>query len=1551
MLSKEVMDEEGRRAEADPDLTSAQDDIELLDSGPVTGLTRQIALEELYTISTQSQNPEARRLAEQRLDADDITQEEYVAAARAVDKAQVTIARRKSVPEQLKKLNQSLTIDASGAKSAWNKLRKAAPEAALPEFDALTPSQKRDVASFVTANKDDNARRAEQGLPTGPELSMRDAQNTLKVLKRQGRASDGEGMADEVNASFNPDTMRFPLNAADFEGVADARALLSKFLQVGTEPNLQRLASVLVKSPRLGGVGVRFVERDNMSTLPASVAAKFQEGAKAIAHNTPSGVNLYFRGDLLSEDSVVHEPLHALTVAAVDRSPALQAETVALGDAIQTALDDAAAKNQDLRNLADFWSTYAKGDANEILAYATTSPSFQEILSQYAADGRPLDSVQTPNAPTLWQRLVDWLLTAVGKNPKYRQEFTDALNEYVANTNANGSAGGPITARLERILGQLLTEGDRGGILIADTRAGRTSAATAYTPPSPSALLGIDPNTESRRENRPSTITQLLDGLKEAQKVGLLTAFRTSHADKLAAYESLFNAGTDFNSPEFIVGNNMRAAENLPVLLGSFMQSGAIKKTSQGGWEAARAQGIPSPQEAMQVVQDYATREGLTFDQARSAIGRMMEGAYTEKIAKNPKKGQAQLTLPMMKLDTERNNGKTIYENEAALFRATPEAQQVQDMFSAIRTDLIDKMEASGVLDAATAKDYRDNLEYVSLDRIGQTQKATKVRSGLGAGLGKLPVLEGGTQYPVGDVIDNTLKTMGWMVSQVVRNDAIKGYYRELDIAGVARKIPSPAAKRANEVVMPPAFVNGEPVYYATNSPYFAAAVDSAPPGTGAFFQALNKASRIVRAGVTLLPPFAIKQLVDDMTRSALSGGLQNPFKVAAQTLRNFPRELYFELVGGQSQSSKDLATRGVRGAVDIDLNNPAGAIEKAMGFADPGLFTKVLDKLESAARASDMSARTAIYERTLAETGNKELAVTRAREFINFRRRGSSQFTSTLINTIPFFNAAIQGTDVLYRGLTGKGASSGLTRSRAAAQLFNRGMAIAGASALYALLMSDDEEYQKATVEEKAANVILPGGWKIPVPREYGSLFKLLPEMLVESVTRSGTKDELDTAQAVKKYLQILAVIPPIPLDPTAPGKTISALTPTALRIPIELVTDYNLRQERSITPRGEAGIESGLRSNAQTSALAKAVGEATGASPVKVDYFLNSLFATNAALVTSVVDSVLNPNKLNAPLDRDYGVFGELGPAGKVAKALTLGNVFKRNPEGRQPAEEFYPYADKVLTAKRTYDELARKALTMEDAIKAEEYQKKNIDLLSAYDFVQTSLGQLKRINQDIDTIQRMPDTPEFTREDRTRVYDELVKTRNAIMLDTRPVKNYIDAYAKGEAPAAGVNFRDFNDTDASELPEAQLQRTMGPGGTDDFVQQVQPYAEYAAAQLGVPVDAIIGQWGLETGWGRSVIPGTNNLGNIKDFTGRGAMATDNMTGSRDAYRAYPSLREFTEDYVALIQRRYPAAQNVLDSEEFFEGLKAGGYAEDPNYVTAGSGAARTASRYLGF
>jgi len=145
-----------------------------------------------------------------------------------------------------------------------------------------------------------------------------------------------------------------------------------------------------------------------------------------------------------------------------------------------------------------------------------------------------------------------------------------------------------------------------------------------------------------------------------------------------------------------------------------------------------------------------------------------------------------------------------------------------------------------------------------------------------------------------------------------------------------------------------------------------------------------------------------------------------------------------------------------------------------------------------------------------------------------------------------------------------------------------------------------------------------------------------------------------------------------------------------------------------------------------------------------------------------------------------------------------------------------------------------------------------------------------------------------------------------------------------------------------DLSNVPADQLFAALPPTPAN-FAARYGDVAAHAGNQLGVDPKIILGQWGQETGWGKSIIPGTNNLGNIKAPNGNGVMATDNMTGSRDAYQKFKSPQDFANAYVHLVQTRYPNAVGAgSDVNAFTRGMS--GYAQDRAYPVKVAAAAKS-------
>jgi hypothetical protein len=140
-------------------------------------------------------------------------------------------------------------------------------------------------------------------------------------------------------------------------------------------------------------------------------------------------------------------------------------------------------------------------------------------------------------------------------------------------------------------------------------------------------------------------------------------------------------------------------------------------------------------------------------------------------------------------------------------------------------------------------------------------------------------------------------------------------------------------------------------------------------------------------------------------------------------------------------------------------------------------------------------------------------------------------------------------------------------------------------------------------------------------------------------------------------------------------------------------------------------------------------------------------------------------------------------------------------------------------------------------------------------------------------------------------------------------------------------------------------------GDASVQKFVADYGPLADRVSKSLGVAPQVLLGQWGLETGWGKSVIPGTNNLGNVKSAGPQAVRAVDNQTGSSDSYARYGSADDFGDHFTSLIGRRYQGAVGAgSDAQQYFGALQQGGYAEDQDYASKGVAAANMAAGAMG-
>jgi hypothetical protein len=137
----------------------------------------------------------------------------------------------------------------------------------------------------------------------------------------------------------------------------------------------------------------------------------------------------------------------------------------------------------------------------------------------------------------------------------------------------------------------------------------------------------------------------------------------------------------------------------------------------------------------------------------------------------------------------------------------------------------------------------------------------------------------------------------------------------------------------------------------------------------------------------------------------------------------------------------------------------------------------------------------------------------------------------------------------------------------------------------------------------------------------------------------------------------------------------------------------------------------------------------------------------------------------------------------------------------------------------------------------------------------------------------------------------------------------------------------------------------------GKEQFIVNLHPAAVAVSQQTGMSKELILAQAALETGWGEKVLPGTNNLFNIKaspDWHGstKTFSVPEFVSGKKvmvDAeFRVYGSNEKALNDRVKFLQENPRYAKSGLfdpgtkgDLEKEATALQKAGYATDPEYA----------------
>jgi len=545
-----------------------------------------------------------------------------------------------------------------------------------------------------------------------------------------------------------------------------------------------------------------------------------------------------------------------------------------------------------------------------------------------------------------------------------------------------------------------------------------------------------------------------------------------------------------------------------------------------------------------------------------------------------------------------------------------PEMNEILGIWKTVNNGLVDLWEEVGLLSKSKADEYRGKDNYIPLfksqEDLGDAEFFAFPGGGLKSTKG-FKRLKGSTA--IRNIWENLDKHYAVMLSHAYENQTRRVAVNQLKTFQLAENL------NAND---PEANLwykeDGKKVGARIENLNDLAAFQMMTYELGPIMQFFAGSTQLLRAGALINPMYWIKQLIRDPIHANLVAG--SGMITPLHSMRGF-----VEVLMKNSRESKILTDRGVLGSVDSTTTINQFLEEFGKEKASPTILSKALSKIMSIHEASDAATRVEIYKKAEAKalkegkTAEQAMsyAVHMARESINFSVHGNSPALNALRHSVPFFSAAINSLDTVYRAATGFGLNA-KEKKEAQLMFFQRAVMMTILSTMYAMLYQDDEEYKKLPDYVKDNHWLIPNPMsekppfiKIPTPFEIGFFFKTIPEALVRYFAGTSTGKEVLASYGAGLLHNLPANGLPVP----------QAFKPVA-----ENFINFSFFTGRGIEGMSDQGrpvSERGQRASEFAKILSSYGLDKIGQSPAKIDNLIQGYFAELGTFSAGLASSLL--------------------------------------------------------------------------------------------------------------------------------------------------------------------------------------------------------------------------------------------------------------------------------------------------------------------------------------
>ena len=503
---------------------------------------------------------------------------------------------------------------------------------------------------------------------------------------------------------------------------------------------------------------------------------------------------------------------------------------------------------------------------------------------------------------------------------------------------------------------------------------------------------------------------------------------------------------------------------------------------------------------------------------------------------------------------------------------------------------------------------------YVPLMRDFSDEAGVTERFGAGSGFANIAkalksLSDTGSTRQVMSPLESTVKNTYKLLSMAERNKVGQVFADWSKTKGAGKLVEEVTGKAKQKDSTFKVWIDGKEHVYATTPELYGAIMSMNKESANILTKLLSPPAGLLRAGATLMPDFALKNIMRDSFGAAVFS--RYGFRPVIDHIAGI-----FHMVK-QDQLFQDYKASGALMSTMVGMDRDfVQASLKGLYKKNASYYWKNYNPVQILRGFSEMletATRLGEYNRAVKKGVSMDDAALSARDVsLDFSKAGT--YGRAINKVSAFFNAAVQEPARIFQAFKEKPKETAVK------------------TALYITLPSvalwtinhNQEWYKELPEYQKNIFWCFKAGdtvYRIPKPFGLGVMFGSLPERALDYAYNKNP-------QSLKKWLE------------AAKDAFLPNLAPTAIVPIIEWMSNYSFFRGRSIVPGRLEKMPDAMQYGPNTSNMAKDIGKMFNISPMKIDNLIRGYGAGMATQSLNAWDAVQGDRPMDNPFKKAFTV-----------------------------------------------------------------------------------------------------------------------------------------------------------------------------------------------------------------------------------------------------------------------------------------------------------------------